>query len=286
MQPLSIIFPVLYALFLWWFTTGLIIVVYDRARWITRLCFAGATLALLIALGMLVLTRHNLTTTTVYIAVTCGVMVWGWQVAGYYLGFITGKPYPLDANRSHMAQRFRLALDSSLHHELLAVAFALLLAVITWDTPNSWGLWIYLTLWLMHTSAKLNVFLGVRNFRIDFLPRHLHHLDALLTKRSHNPFFPVSIVIASSITLWMTYRAVTSSVEPAQTVGFLLVATMMALGVFEHWLLVLPIPSTLYGWGMRAVPEQHQHPPTSHNTRQRDTGQQALATQPIKGETP
>lgn len=277
MEPLALLFPVLYAIFLWWFTTGLIIVVYDRARWLTRLCFIGATVALGVALGGLILTRGRSDLLAVYIAITCGVVIWAWQVAGFYLGFVTGLLPDADTpNNTSLRWRFRLAVRASLHHELMALAFALLLAAVTWNTPNRWGLWIYLTLWLMHTSAKLNVFLGVRNFEIDFLPRHLHHLEDLLDKRNSNSFFPVSIVVASAIALWLIYRAIMPGVTENETIGLFMIATIMSLGILEHWLLVLPVPATLYGWGIRALqdakrPKQQTplKPQNKHTAEQR-----------------
>ena len=36
-------------------------------------------------------------------------------------------------------------------------------------------------------------------------------------------------------------------------VGLTLVSTLFALGVVEHWFMLLPLPAiTLWGWGMRS----------------------------------
>lgn len=257
MEPLALVFPVIYTLFLWWFTTGSIMLLFDRPRWLTITGFIGLTMVLLLALGGLVLTRQQSDSQHIYLAVTCGILVWGWQVAGYYLGFVTGPDdMPETASSAPtLRERFWLALRAGIHHELMALGFALLIALLTWDAPNRWGLWVYLTLWIMHASAKLNVFFGVRNFRIEFLPRHLHHLDRLLNKRASNAFFPVSVILAASIMLMLLYRGIMPPADPAQTTGFLMVATMMALGLLEHCLLVLPVPATLWGWGLRTLPE-------------------------------
>jgi hypothetical protein len=50
-------------------------------------------------------------------------------------------------------------------------------------------------------------------------------------------------------------RLFTPAIESGQSVGLLLVSTMILLGVLEHWLLVLPLPATLWGWGIRALPQ-------------------------------
>lgn len=257
MAPLHFLLPVLYALFIWWFTTGLIIVIYGRAPAWKSLGFGVATIALCTAFLGVWVTRQLTEPLHVYLAVTCGVVIWGWQTASYYLGFITG-PRPMlegEPPRSLM-QRFRLALQSSLYHEMTVIGFALLLISITWAQPNQWALWVFLALWIMHSVAKLNVFLGVRNFRVEFLPEHLHHLAALLSERANNPLLPFTIIMAGSIALLFVYQGIIPQTTPGQTVGFLLVGTMIALGVLEILLLVLPLPVTLWGWGYRSLPER------------------------------
>lgn len=250
----TLILPILYALFLWWFTTGLIISVYGRSRRFLRVCFGVATLALLVAFGGIVATRASTHILGVYLSVTCGIVIWGWQTSSYYLGFITGAaapPQPIAVNKQN---RFWLALRSSLMHELIVVATAVILAAVTWKQPNQWGLWMYLALWIMHSSAKLNVFFGVRNFYVELLPSHLHHLDALLDRRSSNSFFPISVLMAGSITLVFVYRAIIPDTPPPHTVGYLLISTMIFLGILEHFMMVLPLPATLWGWGLRPLP--------------------------------
>jgi putative photosynthetic complex assembly protein 2 len=264
MQALIYLLPVLYVLFLWWFITGLIMAVYDRSRRVVEWFFTALTVVMFGAFAGIFFTRDVTQSLDVYVAVTCGVLIWGWQVAAYYLGFVSGPeqteiPQRVQRGESwhlNLADRFRLALHSSLNHELLVLGFAVFMLGLTWFHTNRWSLWIYVTLWLMHSSAKLNVFLGVRNFHIDFLPEKLHYLDALLTKRESNALFPVSVVLASSTALVLLYQAIEPGTSPTQTVGFLAVATMIILGLIEHWLMILPIPSALVGWGMRPIPEQ------------------------------
>jgi putative photosynthetic complex assembly protein 2 len=258
MQPQNFFLPVIYAVFLWWFSTGVIMAIYGRSRRFIRLCFVGATVLVGAAIAGLFASRMATDEPAVYMAFTCGVILWAWQIAGYYLGFVTGPARPYETTARHnrsLAQRFRLALYASLYHELAAIGFGLFIALITWSGENRWGLWIYVTLWLLHNSARLNVFLGVRNFRIELLPSQMHHLGSLLSKRSSNELFPVSILVALTIMLVAVYQAIIPGTTPAQTAGFLLLATMIALGVLEHGLLVLPVPATLWGWGIRALPE-------------------------------
>lgn len=260
MQPDMFFLPVLYTVFLWWFTTGLIMAVYKSPQRIIRLWFLGATVALVVACFGIFATRHGTTPRDVYLSVTCGIVIWGWQVAGYYLGFVTGPTPPQKLPRQgwklSLRTRLRVALFSGIYHEVVALAFAVLLLALTWGTPNAWGAWIYVALWVMHSSAKVNVFFGVRNFRIDLLPSQFQHLDGLLNKQTSNAFFPFSVLLASSVALLLVYQGIIPDATPSQTVGFLLIGTMIALGVLEHWLLVLPLPAVISGWGLSPVTEE------------------------------
>lgn len=263
-QPLAFLSAVVYALFLWWFVTGLIVVVYGRSRWITHLYFICATVVMLLAVGGLVLTRNQTEAVGVYLALTCGILIWAWQVTAYYLGYVTGPPNEkllrealpvITSGQMSLLFRFRFALQASLFHELLILGFIILLVGLTWNAANQWGLWIFLVLWVMHSLAKLNVFFGVRNFRIEFLPAHLHYLDVVLSKRKNNVLLPLTIAVGLAVCLAFFYRGIVPGVMPAEVVGFVVLGTMIALGVVEHLLLVLPIPSVLWGWGFRPIPQ-------------------------------
>ncbi len=254
------VYPVLYAIFLWWFTTGLLIAVYKRSAGVMRSSFLGATAILILALWGIYATRDLSGLRDVYIAITCGVLIWGWQTASYYMGFVTGPGHtepdlnnnPLDWERS-LSERLQLAFSFTIYHELVVIGIGLVLMGLTWSGDNRWGLWIYLTLWLMHFSAKLNVFLGVRNFSIDALPSQMQYIGTLLTKRNYNALFPISVVVASSIGFTLIYQGIEPGTSPAATAGFLFIGTMIALGVIEHWMMVLPLPATLVGFNMHPV---------------------------------
>lgn len=259
---MTFLVPILYVIFLWWFTTGIIIAIYGRGQRVMEMYFAGATALLIAAFWGLFISRGLRGTLDVYVAITCGVVIWGWQVTAYYLGFISGPGNKDDLPAPHVqgwrpgiGERFRLALNLTIHHELMVLFIGGLMVALTWGHANQWGVWIYVALWLMHTSAKVNVFLGVRNFDVSFLPDKMQYIDRLLSKRPHNELLPVSVVVASSVTLLLVYRGIEPGTNPAHTVGFLIVATMIGLGVIEHCLLVMPIPSTLVGWGLRDVPD-------------------------------
>lgn len=263
MQPLQFLLPVGYVAFLWWFTTGSIMAIYDRPPWVRHLAFGLGTGVMVVALVCMANVRGLPPYWRVGVSFTCGLLVWGWLVASYYLGYITGPHIAHEveaatepeASENSLARRFRLALYASIHHELLALLMAGVVALVAGLSGVRWGLWIYVTLWLMHVSAKLSVFFGVRNFRMEFLPPQFHYLDSLLSKRTTNAFLPVSLILASGVALSLVYRGIIPGTPAADSAGYLMVATMVTLGIIEHWLLILPLPAVLWGWGFRYVEE-------------------------------
>lgn len=248
----SVVWPVLYVVGLWWVSTGTILALYTLSRRTMRLSYVVSTLIGVFAMGGLVATRDSAAKLDIYLAVTCGVAVFGWQVTSYYLGFITGptQPTPRQISQERVWERFAAVLKFSLYHEVMAIAVGILIAMLTLPYANAWGFWIYLALWAMHASARLNVFFGVRNFRIDLLPSHMQPLGDLLGKQNNNVLFPVSAILSSCAIFALLYQA---ALTPAQAEGYLLVAIMIALGLFEHFLMILPLPAYVWGFALHHV---------------------------------
>ena len=73
--------PIAYALFLWWFSTGLIFYLDSLPTRTFRLSMAGATLIFALALGVIWNTAEATDTQSIYLAFTAGVLCWGWQAA-------------------------------------------------------------------------------------------------------------------------------------------------------------------------------------------------------------
>ena len=106
--------------------------------------------------------------------------MWAWQEVGFLLGYVTGPRQAPARPGSSEPQRFVQAIQTILYHEFALVVLGVLVLAITWDAPNQVGLWTFTILWVMRQSAKLNLFLGVRNLNDEFLPEHLRHLaDAI-----------------------------------------------------------------------------------------------------------
>jgi putative photosynthetic complex assembly protein 2 len=105
----------------------------------------------------------------------------------------------------------------------------------------------------MRISAKLNLFLGVPKLHNELLPDHLVFLGTYFRKRAMNALFPVSVTLGTVVTTLLLVDALSGGVSQAATAGGVLVASLLALAVLEHWFMVLPIEDTaLWRWALRA----------------------------------
>jgi putative photosynthetic complex assembly protein 2 len=104
----------------------------------------------------------------------------------------------------------------------------------------------------MRTSAKLNLFFGVLNLSEEFLPAHLTYMGSYFKRRRMNAFLPISIVLSTLSLFYIALSAMNIDTPVAGKVGLILVGSMLAMAILEHFLLVLPLPSTaLWRWAMR-----------------------------------
>jgi putative photosynthetic complex assembly protein 2 len=122
---------------------------------------------------------------------------------------------------------------------------------LTWGAPNQIGTWTFMAFWAMRQSAKLNVFLGVRNLSEAFLPDHLKYLESFFARRPMNWLFPVSIVAGMAACVLLAMVAISPEATRHEAVGFTLLATLVALGLVEHVFMVLPVSAdALWRWGL------------------------------------
>ncbi len=250
---LSLALAVSYALFLWWFSTGLILYLDRQERWTYRWSILGATLLLLAAIAGLITLGNHSTRLGAYLSFTCGVLIWGWLELTYFMDVITGPrkdPCPPNISRWN---RFWLGVQTSLYHELAIIGIGLFLLMVTWDQPNQVGLWAYITLWWMRWSAKLNLFFGVPNLNEDWLPEHVRFLTSYLCKRPMNLLFPISITVSTVIMVLQVAAVLDYPANSFAALALMLNATLLALAILEHWFLVLPIAdAALWQWAIDA----------------------------------
>jgi putative photosynthetic complex assembly protein 2 len=252
------LYPALFALFVWWFSTGAIIFLDQLPRKTFKYSIAGATVVLVASFWGMAASAADPSIKGAYCAFSCGLLAWGWQEITFYMGFVTGtRKAPCPEGCSGW-KHFGHAIQTSLWHELAIIGAAGIATAVTWHQPNKVGLWTFMVLWWMHQSAKLNVFLGVRNLNEEFLPDHLAFLKSFLKKKPMNLLFPFSVTISSVICVVMWERATAPGATAFTQAGGTFIATMMALAILEHWFLVLPLPAAaLWNWGLAGKAKTH-----------------------------
>ena len=252
------IVAILYATFLWWFSTGVIFYLNARPAHTFRWSMLGGSLLLVGALYGLWSSASSDTVAGAFIAFTCGLVIWGWHTMSYYMGVITGPRRERCPPQCRGMQRFVYALATSLYHELAIIATAGLMIWLTWGQPNQFGVLTFVLLWGMHVSAKLNVFLGVRNLNVEFIPQRLDYLTSFFRQKPMNLLFPLSVTTGTIIAILLVQQAGLAEAGSLHGAGYVLLASLMTLAVIEHWFMILPIPAeALWRWSLKPAAADH-----------------------------
>jgi putative photosynthetic complex assembly protein 2 len=241
------------ALLVWWASTAIILYLDGLPRPTFRRSLSGATLVLAAALYGIASLRDDASVAGAYLSFACGLGVWAWLEMSFLMGFVTGPRREARAIRGTGWRHFAHAVEAILYHELAIIALAVTAIALGGRGVNQVGVWTVLILWGMRTSAKLNLFLGVRNLSEEFLPDHLLYLKSFFRKKPMNFLFPFSVTAGVVLATLLVQRAVAPGASDFDASRWGLLATLAVLGVVEHWILVLPFSATaLWSWGMRS----------------------------------
>jgi len=242
----------LLACFVWWFSTGAILMVVKRAD---RAGGAAHLWSVIWGLAVLVLggvgfwySMHLPTIWGTMIAFLSALAIWGWIELAFLSGKITGPNQNICPQDVPGWERFFRAWGTIAYHEAALLAGLIGLALVSHGAPNHFGLWTYAVLFFARISAQLNLFLGVPKINTEFLPKTLAHLPSHFRIAPLNWLFPVSITALSfAVACWLERLY---AVEAAyQITGFALLTAITALALLEHWVMVLPVPDEkLWRW--------------------------------------
>jgi putative photosynthetic complex assembly protein 2 len=245
--------PALYTLLLWWVSTGVILYLNGLPRSTHKWTMAAMTVLLGLALLGVASTAAGTGVRDAYLSFTAAMAVWAWQETGFLLGYVTGprrSACPVQASGWPRAGHAFMAI---LHHELALVVLGAAVLALCWGQPNQLAVWTFAALWLMRLSAKLNVFLGVRNLNAQFLPEHLRYMQTYFRQRPGNAWFPVSVLAATGLTVAAWHQALRPNLGDFDVAACSLLAMLLSLALLEHWFMVLPLPSEkLWNWGLRS----------------------------------
>lgn len=248
------------AIFLWWFFTGMIMLAVRRADRLGgaahgKLVLAGVPFLALGVAGVIT-SLPGTSVAAVYAGFLGALLIWGWIELAFLAGVITGpecRPCPPDLTG---AARFWRAWNTVAHHEVALTVGLLVIVVISDGEANHVALWTYLVLYVARVSAKLNLFFGVPRINLDFIPARLDHLKGYFRKGPVTPVFAISITVLTFAVGCFIERLI-SVTDPIGDATFSLLATLSALALLEHWLMVVPLPDAkLWQW---MLPEAKTH---------------------------
>ncbi|WP_158807556.1 putative photosynthetic complex assembly protein PuhE [Beijerinckia sp. L45] len=251
--------PILYALFVWWFSTGIVLLLVLRRRRTIVWSLVGAAVLFPVSLYWLARSGADDSVTGAYVAFTAAILLWGTQELAFLTGFLTG-PRPLPCPpASHGLRRVAYAIGAILYHELALIGSGAAVAAVTFGTVNQVGFFTFLILWVMRLSAKLNLFLGVPVLNDAVMPDHLTFLRSYFVRGAVNRLFPLAMIVSILATVMLIQRAFAAEASAATLAGSLLLAALLALAILEHGFMMVRLPvDALWRWstlgGVQSAP--------------------------------
>ncbi len=251
---MDVFLPAALTMFIWWFSTGVVLILVRRRPGSHVLSLTLGMLVVGCAFGAI---EHSLTHSGiegVWTGFVAAVLVWGWLEMGYLMGVLTGPVKTACPEDMAGWARFVRAINVGLYQEILVIFIGVLLVALAAGSVNPVAGWTFATLWLMRWSAKLNLFLGVPNVDSDLAPKRLRYTVSYMRKAPMNWLFPLSVTVGTAMAVFHAASALSQQPAPAGFTGSVVLATLTALGVIEHWFLVLPIrDSALWRWFLPAA---------------------------------
>ena len=241
-----------YALFVWWFSTGIVLLLVLRARRTIVWSLVGAAVLFPISLVVLARTSADASVFGAYVAFTAAIVLWGTQELAFLTGFLTG-PRPLACPPDTVGwRRGAYAIAAILYHEIALAASGVAIFIVTMGAPNQTGMATFLVLWVMRLSAKLNLFLGVPVLNDEVMPDHLTFLRSYFRRGPVNGLFPIAMVFSVLALTRLLDLAFASDVSDATQTGSLLAASLLGLAILEHGFMLVRLPiDALWRWSTR-----------------------------------
>jgi len=254
----------LVALFAWWLSTGAILAVVKRADAGGRKSHLWAVLlslpVLVLGIGLFADTLARTEPGAVYAAFLAALMIWGWIEMAFLCGIVAGpnrRPTPEGVAEW---ERFARAWGAIAHHELLLLAALVVMGWAAQGADNPFGFVTFAVLYGARIAAKLNLFAGVPRINTAFLPDALAHLPTHFRIRRMTAVWPLSVLALGGALALLVAQAAEAT-APHAALGWTLAATMAALALLEHLLMVVPLPDEkLWRW-MLPDPTQQTRPP-------------------------
>ena len=245
------ILPVIVTIAIWFFATGLIAWLdnRDRATFTRSLALGG--IAGVGGLLLILQSAQTVSVSAVYLSFIGALLVWSWHELAFLTGAVSGPRRTECPAGVSGFQRFTHASAAVIHHEIALAVTALLLLAITWTAPNQVGTMVFVLLFVLRLSAKLNMFAGVPNMSTDILPPHLGYLTSYFGPNRFTWLLGATLAASAALAAWLGSLAWAAEPGSAGMVGASLLFALAALGVLEHLFFALPFrDGALWGWAL------------------------------------
>jgi putative photosynthetic complex assembly protein 2 len=247
---IQVLTAIVFSLMAWWVGTGLILWIVRRHPSHLKIYQALATVAWLMSLWLAQISMRELNEFNAYLGFASVIVMWGWHELSFLSGWLTGPRRTGMTPKASGWLRLREALASILWHELFLLGNLVLLAWMQSDGPNHLALYTFALLWCMRLSAKLNLFWGVPLLGEQYLPTSLSYLSTYFRVAPAGLGYMVLVTLSLGAWIWWVSQAGAVSATLSAS-GWWLLATLWALALVEHAMMILPWPmQRLWGWAL------------------------------------
>jgi putative photosynthetic complex assembly protein 2 len=264
------VLPFLVTVAVWFIATGLVAWADNRERATFSRSLAIGGIGGILGLVVILVASHSVSVAGVYAAFIGALMVWGWHEIGFLTGASAGPRREPVTPGARGIERFRQASATVMHHEVALALTALLLISLSWNVPNQIGAMVFVLMFALRLSSKINLFVGVPNTTTEMLPPHLGYLKTYFGANRLTGLLAISIAAILGVAAWFASLAMAAPIGSAEMTGATLLFTLCLLGALEHLFLALPFrDGMLWGWALptrrrepaiRAVSSRRTHP--------------------------
>lgn len=249
---MQVAFPIVFAVFSWWVSTGVILWLINRPLRMHAGIGQVATALMFAATVAIVLIRDQTDLSAAYIGFMLGIVSWAWHEIMFLLGFISGPRKTPLPNGLSGPRRFRASAEALLHHEAAIGIHGVLLTLLSIGAENMVPVLTYYALWGMRLTAKLLIFFGAPNVAEHFLPHKLRYLGSYFRKSSNPTAAFCALAATSCVAAGLSLLAFGAPPGGFNQTVFVLLTTLVGLAVFEHLALVIRIPDqALWSWALK-----------------------------------
>jgi len=243
------IVPFIVTVAIWFIATGLIAWADNRERATFRRSVAIGGAAGIAGLITILFASQSASVAAIYISFAGALAVWGWHEIGFLTGAAAGPRKEPCPEGAHGFERFASATATVIYHEIALALTALMLISLAWNSPNQIGATVFVLMFGLRLSSKINLFVGVPNTTTEMLPEHLDYLKTYFGPNRMTVLLAASIAAIFAMAWWFAGLAMAAPAGSAEMVGASLLTALCLLGAIEHLFLALPFrDGILWGW--------------------------------------